>query len=116
MPSIAPSGFALYLGSKFPQWKGDFFVGALAEQSVHRLRIVNGKWTQQEILLRELGARIRDVRSGPDGYIYLLTDAEAGQVLRLVPSSERPRAAPTAQRALPAPSAAGLKSPSKQSN
>lgn len=85
VPSIAPSGFTLYLGKKFPQWTEDFFVGALAEKSIRRVRIRNGNWTEQEILLRELDTRIRDVRTGPDGNIYVLTDTDHGQVLRLSP-------------------------------
>jgi len=84
-PSIAPSGFTLYLGEKFPQWTGDFFVGALAEKSIRRVKIRNGNWTEQQILLRELDTRIRDVRTGPDGNIYALTDKDKGQVLRLSP-------------------------------
>lgn len=86
-PSIAPSGFALYLGDKFPAWHGDFFVGALAEKSVRRVRISNGKPVTQEVLLRELDARIRDVREGPDGYLYVLTDEENGRLLRLTPTA-----------------------------
>ena len=83
VPSIAPSGFALYLGDQFPQWRGDFFVGALTERSIRRVRIVDNVWTEQQILLRELNARIRDVRAGPDGYLYALTDADSGAILRL---------------------------------
>lgn len=86
-PSIAPSGFALYLGDKFPAWQGDFFVGALAEKSLRRVRISNGKATTQEVLLRELDARIRDVREGPDGFLYVLTDEENGRLLRLTPAA-----------------------------
>jgi aldose sugar dehydrogenase len=85
VPSIAPSGFALYLGDRFPQWRGDFFVGALAEKSIRRVRIEGGAWTEQQILLRELDTRIRDVRAGPDGYLYVLTDADPGALLRLTP-------------------------------
>lgn len=92
VPSIAPSGLLVYLGNKFPQWRGDLFVGSLAGTSLRRIRVVDGRWTQQEILLSEISARIRDVRTGPDGYIYLLSDQEKGQVLRLVPSSEPVRA------------------------
>ena len=84
-PSIAPSGFTLYLGKKFPQWTGDFFVGTLAEKSIRRVKIRNANWTEQQILLRELDTRIRDVRTGPDGNIYALTDTDNGQVLRLSP-------------------------------
>jgi len=87
VPSIAPSGFALYLGDKFPAWHGDFFVGALAEKSLRRVRISNGRPVAQEVLLRELDARIRDVREGPDGYLYVLTDEEKGRLLRLTPTA-----------------------------
>lgn len=87
VPSIAPSGFALYLGDRFPQWRGDFFVGALAEKSLRRVRLRAGQEAEQEILLKELGARIRDVRVGPDGFIYVLTDDKNGKLLRLVPST-----------------------------
>jgi glucose/arabinose dehydrogenase len=83
--SIAPSGLQLYLGRAFPQWTGDFFLGALAERSVHRLRVQGGTIVLQETLLRELNARIRDVRTGPDGYLYLLVDDPNGSVLRLSP-------------------------------
>ena len=87
VPSIAPSGFALYLGDRFPQWTGDFFVGALAERSLRRVRIREGEVVLQETLLRELRARIRDVRAGPDGLLYLLTDDARGMLLRLRPAS-----------------------------
>jgi aldose sugar dehydrogenase len=85
VPSIAPSGFALYLGTAFPEWTGDFFVGGLAERSLRRVRIRGGEVVLQETLLRELQARIRDVRTGPDGCLYLLTDDASGSVLRLRP-------------------------------
>lgn len=91
VPSIAPSGLLVYLGNKFPQWKGDLFIGSLANTSLRRIRIVDGRWTQQEVLLSEISARVRDVRTGPDGYIYVLSDQEQGQVLRLVPASEPAR-------------------------
>jgi glucose/arabinose dehydrogenase len=86
VPSIAPSGFALYLGTEFPEWTGDFFVGALAERSLHRVRLRNGEVVLQETMLRELKARIRDVRTGPDGLLYLVTDDANGSVLRLRPA------------------------------
>lgn len=85
VPSIAPSGFALYLGDAFPDWKGDFFVGGLAERSLRRVRMRDGEVVLQETLLKELKARIRDVRAGPDGFLYLLTDDPKGSVLRLRP-------------------------------
>jgi aldose sugar dehydrogenase len=86
VPSVAPSGFALYLGHAFPAWSGDFFVGALKERSLHRVRIRDGEVVLQETLLRELKARIRDVRGGPDGLLYLLTDDADGALLRLRPA------------------------------
>ena len=87
VPSIAPSGFALYLGSEFPEWSGDFLVGALAERSLRRVRMRNGEVVLQETLLRELKGRIRDVRVGRDGLVYLLTDDAYGMVLRLRPAA-----------------------------
>lgn len=84
-PSIAPAGLALYDGDLFPQWRGSLFVAALAEESLRRVPIENGEPGEQEILLKEVGDRIRDVRVGPDGAIYVLTDESDGRVLRLVP-------------------------------
>jgi glucose/arabinose dehydrogenase len=94
VPSIAPSGFALYLGERFAQWRGDFFVGALAEKSVRRVRLRAGGEAEQEVLLGEISARIRDVRVGPDGLIYVLTDEKGGRLLRLSPASHAERDAP----------------------
>jgi glucose/arabinose dehydrogenase len=86
VPSIAPSGFALYLDDRFPEWTGDFFVGALSGRHLRRVRLRDGAAVLQEVLLSELDARIRDVRAGPDGLLYVLTDdATNGRLLRLVP-------------------------------
>ena len=85
VPSIAPSGFTLYLGKAFPEWTGDFFVGALAERSLRRVRMRSGEVVLQETMLRELKARIRDVRTGPDEFLYLVTDDASGCVLRIRP-------------------------------
>lgn len=85
-PSIAPAGMALYEGELFPDWRGDLFVAALAERSVRRIVLRDGRPVDQEILFTELGERIRDVRSGPDGALYLLTDSVDGRVLRVVPA------------------------------
>ncbi|WP_273166386.1 PQQ-dependent sugar dehydrogenase [Marinobacter sp.] len=85
-PSIAPSGMAFYTGEHFPGWQGDLFVGALKMQKLVRLTIDDGKVTEEEDLLTDLGARIRDVRMGPDGMLWLLTDAPQGKVYRLVPA------------------------------
>ena len=84
-PLIAPSGMALYKGSLFPQWQGNLLVGALADKSVHRVRLEDDRAIDEEVLFEELRERIRDVRVGPDGAVYLLTDAPQGRVLRVVP-------------------------------
>ncbi len=86
VPSIAPSGMAFYDGDRFPQWKGDLFVGALVKRHLRRLELEGDRVVAQEVLLRDLDERIRDVRSGPDGYLYLLTDSSNGQLLRLEPA------------------------------
>jgi glucose/arabinose dehydrogenase len=86
VPSIAPSGMAFYEGALFPSWRGSLFVGALAGQMLVRLSLDSEKITGEERLLRGLTERIRDVRNGPDGALYLLTDNTAGRVLRLVPA------------------------------
>lgn len=82
-PSIAPSGMAFYTGDVFPHWKGNLFVGALKFQMVSRLVLEEGKVVHEERL--ELGKRIRDVRQGPDGHLWLLDESE-GRVLRLDPA------------------------------
>jgi glucose/arabinose dehydrogenase len=85
-PSIAPSGMTFYTGDLIPEWKGNLFVGALAGQALHRLVLDGEKIVGEERLLGDLGERIRDVRSGPDGAIWLLTDSPEGRVLRVVPA------------------------------
>lgn len=85
-PSIAPSGMTFYDGDKFPAWRGDMFVGSLKFELLVRLRIEGDKVTGQERLLAERFGRVRDVRTGPDGLIYLLTDEPDGQLLRLEPT------------------------------
>jgi aldose sugar dehydrogenase len=84
-PSIAPSGAAFYTGDVFPEWKGNLFVGALAGQALHRLVLEGEKIVGEEALLVDLRERIRDVRMGPDGALWLLTDNPDGRVLRVVP-------------------------------
>ena len=86
-PSIAPSGAAFYTGDRFPEWKGNLFVGALAGQALHRLVLDGERISAEEKLLADLGERIRDVRNGPDGVLWLLTDSPEGRVLRVVPGS-----------------------------
>lgn len=84
-PSIAPAGMAWYDGALFPAWRGSLLVAALAERSVRRVPMHNGVPGPQDVLFKELGERMRDVRMGPDGAVYLLTDNPQGRVLRVVP-------------------------------
>ena len=92
LPSIAPSGMVFYDGDRFPNWRGHLFVGALRTGMIrntgHLERIVfneQGQEARREWLLTELRQRIRDVRQGPDGLLYVLTDADDGAILRLEP-------------------------------
>jgi glucose/arabinose dehydrogenase len=86
VPSIAPSGMAFYRGDLFPAWRGSLFIGALAGQVLVRLSLDGERVTGEERLLQGLRERIRDVRVGPDGTIYLVTDNNAGRILRIVPA------------------------------
>jgi glucose/arabinose dehydrogenase len=86
VPSIAPSGMAFYTGALFPTWRGSLFTGALAGQMLVRLSLDGNKVTGEERLLQNLNERIRDVRQGPDGALYLLTDSPAGRILRVAPA------------------------------
>ena len=85
VPSIAPSGMAFYTGDLFPAWRGNLFVGALAAALLVRLELDGNKVGTEERLLKELDERIRDVRQGPDGALWLLTDDPDGRILRLTP-------------------------------
>ena len=84
-PSIAPSGMAFYTGDKFPKWRGNLLVGALKYQLVARLTLEGETVVAEERILQDLDERIRDVRQGPDGYLYLLTDSGDGRILRIEP-------------------------------
>ena len=86
-PSIAPSGMAFYTGDLIPEWKGSLLVGALRGQALHRLALDGDRVVGEEVLLTNLGERIRDVRAGPDGAVWLLTDDPRGRVLRVGPAS-----------------------------
>jgi glucose/arabinose dehydrogenase len=86
VPSIAPSGLAIYDGAAFPQWQGDLFVGALVDEEVRQIKIEGGKAVGETPVFTEIAARIRDIRVGPDGYLYILTDSDSGKVLRVVPN------------------------------
>lgn len=85
VPSIAPSGMVFHDGRGFPAWKDQLFVGALAAEQLVRLEVTpEGKVTHEERIA--IGKRVRDVREGPDGALYLATDEEAGEILRVVPA------------------------------
>jgi glucose/arabinose dehydrogenase len=85
-PSIAPSGMVFYTGDRFPAWRSSILVGALAGKLVSRLEYDGNRITGEERMLQNLGERIRDVRQGPDGLIYLLTDSPQGRILRVKPA------------------------------
>jgi glucose/arabinose dehydrogenase len=83
VPSIAPSGMAFYTGDLFPEWQGDLFVGAMAGRHLARLVLDGERVVAEEQLLKELDLRIREVRDGPDGALYVLgTDS----LLRITPA------------------------------
>jgi len=87
-PSVAPAGLAWYDGALFPAWRGSLFVATLKERSVRRVAMTGAALAvpaAQEVLFQELSERLRDVRAGPDGALYLLTDSPEGRVLRVVP-------------------------------
>ena len=88
VPSIAPSGMAFVSGSQFPLWQGNLLVGALRGQMLVRLVLDGEKVIREERLLQGRAGRIRDVRMGPDGLVYLLSDSPIGALMRLEP--ERP--------------------------
>src|SRR5215469_10533999 len=86
LPSIAASAITFYTGNRFPEWKGNIFVGGLVGTQLHRIVLnKDGLPIRRQALLGELNQRIRDVQQGPDGLLYLLTDEEAGSLLRLEP-------------------------------
>jgi len=85
VPSIAPSGMAFYEGDKFPGWRGNLLVGALRDEMLVRLELDGEKVVKEERFLKGTLGRIRDVRVGPDGYVYLLTDDSDGVLARLEP-------------------------------
>jgi glucose/arabinose dehydrogenase len=86
VPSIAPSGMTFYSGDLFASWRGGLFLGALAGQVLVRLELDGEKVVNEERLLQQLRERIRDVREGPDGALWLATDSSSGRILRLVPA------------------------------
>ena len=87
-PDIAPAGIAFYTGQRFPAWQGDLFVAALAGKSLVRLVLKDDRVIAEQRLLTDLNARIRGVMQGPDEALYVLTDGNAGKILRLTPASQ----------------------------
>lgn len=87
VPSISPSGLSFYEGEAFPQWRGNLFVGALSARALVRMELVGTRVVHQERLLEDFDERVRDVRQGPDGFLYLLIDDSEGSLLRLEPVS-----------------------------
>jgi glucose/arabinose dehydrogenase len=86
-PVIAPSGMTFYTGDALPGWKGSLFVGSLRPGGLVRLTLEGGRVTREERYLADLRERIRDVRQGPDGLLYLLTDNRDGRILRVLPAA-----------------------------
>ena len=85
VPSISPSGLSFYDGEAFPEWRGNLFVGALSARALVRMELVGTRVVHQERLLENFDERVRDVRQGPDGFLYLLIDDSEGSLLRLEP-------------------------------
>jgi glucose/arabinose dehydrogenase len=85
-PVIAPSGMVFYTGDAFPQWKGSLLIGSLAPGGLVRLVLENGRVVREERFLLDGRDRIRDVRQGPDGLVYVLTDRTDGRLLRVTPA------------------------------
>jgi aldose sugar dehydrogenase len=88
-PVIAPSGAQFYTGNAFPVWRGSMFVGALKEKRLVRLVIKDDRVTGEEHLLTDRGQRIRDVRQGPDGALYIVTDETNGELWKITPKTNR---------------------------
>ena len=82
--SVSPSGVAFYTGTAVPAWRGSAFVGALTTTSLMRVTFDGQTATGHEVMLESMGERIRDVRMGPDGNLYLLTDSGKGRILKVV--------------------------------
>jgi glucose/arabinose dehydrogenase len=91
--AIAPSGLVFYSGDRFPEWRGNLFAGGLIAQDVRRIILTrDGRVTDEEEI--RIGARVRDVRQGPDGFLYVLTDEALGRLIRIHPADGSPDRAP----------------------
>jgi len=80
---IAPSGMQFYTGSMFPEWRGNLFVGSMVDKQLVRLRLADNRVTGEERLLGDRRQRVRDVRQGPDGALYIVTDEQNGELWRV---------------------------------
>ncbi len=85
-PAIAPAGMDFYTGDQFPGWRGNMLIAVLRQQMLVRLELAGEKVVREERMLRDVGDRLRHVRQGPDGYVYILTDESNGRILRLEPA------------------------------
>ncbi len=85
-PQIAPSGMDFYTGDKFPAWRGNLLVGLLMTQALVRLELNGEKVVHEERMLTGIRQRLRHVRQGPDGFVYMITDESDGAILRLEPA------------------------------
>jgi aldose sugar dehydrogenase len=88
-PVIAPSGMIVYTGDKYPGWKGSFLIGSMSPGALVRLTLNGGAVASEERYLGDVNERIRDVQQGPDGYVYVITDASNGRLLKVVPTTGR---------------------------
>jgi glucose/arabinose dehydrogenase len=88
-PSIAPSALQIYWGDMFPGWQGDLLTSALVSRDVRRVRISGDQVAEQESVFADVGERLRDVRVGPDGAIYLATDTPNGRIIRVTPAKRQ---------------------------
>jgi glucose/arabinose dehydrogenase len=85
-PVIAPSGAQWYSGSAFPEWRGNLFVGSMKDKMLVRLKMNGDRVVGEEHLLTDRAQRVRDVRQGPDGALYLVTDQQNGELWKIAPA------------------------------
>lgn len=83
--SVGASGLTIYTGKSFPAWRNALFLGTLVDEDVRMIRLEDGEVVDEQIMFSEIEERIRDVRTGPDGLLYLLTDSPQGKVIRVAP-------------------------------
>jgi glucose/arabinose dehydrogenase len=85
--SVGASGLTIYTGKSFPEWRNALFLGTLVDEDVRMIRLEDGEVVDEQIMFSEIEERIRDVRTGPDGLLYLLTDSPQGKVIRVAPEA-----------------------------